>query len=378
MRQGLILLGVFFACLGCAGVPPREGLAQPLSVSFKNTVALPTTTTDQSGNSFTITGLSGITYIGGEQYIAVMDNSNKLVRLRVALSPTGAIASTQVLGGITLAATHDYEAIAPGGHGTVLLAEEDTPAIREFRLVDGVLVRTITPPAIFAQRRANFGFESLTSDGTFAWAANEEALTSDGPLSTATQGTTVRLLRIPVIPGQAAATPASTWPQFAYRSQPWHGSAVGSARSGVSELVMLPGGTLLTLERSFAFNLAGFFQCRIYEIGFAAATDVRGFTAGLTGQTYTTTTKRLLWSGSNVNNMEGLALGPRLDPARPGSPRGTSYALIGIVDDGDPISVNTLASFVVSGVVPTSTATSPQVAGVDEAAGQLPRSLIRR
>jgi hypothetical protein len=378
MRQGLILIGVFLVCLGCAGVPPREGLAQPLAVTFRNTVALPTTTTDQSGTSFTITGLSGITYIGGEQYIAVMDNSNKLVRLRVVLSPTGAIASAQVLGGVSLAATRDYEAIAPGGHGTVLLAEEDTPAIHEFRLVDGAIVRTITPPAVFAQRRANFGFESLTSDGTFAWAANEEALTPDGPLSTATQGTTVRLLRIPVIPGQAAATPASSWPQFAYRTQPWHGSAVGSARSGVSELVLLPGGTLLTLERSFAFNLAGFFQCRIYEVGFAAATDVRGFTAGLTGQTYTTTTKRLLWSGSNVNNMEGLALGPRLDPARPGSPRSTSYALIGIVDDGDPISVNTLASFVITGV-PTAapTGTLPMDA-TPEPPGNLPRTIIRR
>jgi hypothetical protein len=365
-------------CLGCAGVPPREGLAQPLAVAFRNTVALPTTTTDQSGTSFTITGLSGITYIGGEQYIAVMDNSNKLVRLRVVLSPTGAIASAQVLGGISLAATRDYEAIAPGGHGTVLLAEEDTPAIHEFRLADGAIVRTITPPAVFAQRRPNFGFESLTSDGTFAWAANEEALTPDGPLSTATQGTTVRLLRIPAIPGQAAATPASSWPQFAYRTQPWHGSAVGSARSGVSELVLLPGGTLLTLERSFAFNLAGFFQCRIYEVGFAAATDVRGFTAGLAGQTYTTTTKRLLWSGSNVNNMEGLALGPRLDPARPGSPRGTSYALIGIVDDGDPISVNTLASFVITGVPTAAPTGTLHIDATPEPPGNLPRTIIRR
>lgn len=362
MFDRAVMTCLFAVLSGCASLSSRS-VAQasaPISIAFRNTASIPTTATDQSGVPFTITGLSGITFLGVDpgtgtpRFAAVMDNSNKVVVLRVGFSPAGSIASVQVEAGVSLALARDFEGIAATSRGTLLIAEEDTPAIHEFRIADGSLVRTITPPAIFAQRRANFGFEALALDsaagGAFAWTANEEALTSDGPVSSQSQGTVVRLLRLPATPTFAVMNPVSAWPQFAYRAQPWHGSSVTGARSGVSELVQLPGGTLLALERSFAFNLAGFFQCRIYEVNVAGATDVRTFTSGLSGQTFTPVGKRLLWSGSNVNNMEGLALGPRLDRVRGGGGASDSYVMLGVVDDADPISTNTLAAFVVSGV----------------------------
>ena len=68
---------------------------------------------------------------GGDEYLAVMDNSNKLVRLSVQFDGTGAVSSATVLGGISLGETHDFEgiAIAPGA-SVAYLSEEDTPGVR--------------------------------------------------------------------------------------------------------------------------------------------------------------------------------------------------------------------------------------------------------
>jgi hypothetical protein len=104
----------------------------------------------------------------------------------------------------------------------------------------------------------------------------------------------------------------------------------------------LPDGRILGLERSLAFHLNGFFQSRIYHIDVSAATDVSGL-AGLSGASYMPAAKMLLWSGF-LQNVEGLALGPEL-------PNG-DRVLLGIVDDGDPISTNHLVAWTLSGVGP--------------------------
>ena len=182
--------------------------AQDLSVAFRNAVNLPTTATDQHGATFTVAGLSGLTHAGGGEYWAVMDNSDKLVKLSVLLSADGSIASAAITGGLTLAFARDYEDLAWTGpaRGTVLVSEEDGPAVHEFSLSSGSLVRTITPPAVFASRRTNFGFEALTLDSsaTVLWVANEEALSVDGPVSTPAAGTRVRLQRFDLSPFDAA------------------------------------------------------------------------------------------------------------------------------------------------------------------------------
>ena len=67
---------------------------------------------DQNGAPFTITGLSGITYLGDNNYIAVMDNSNRIVALTVTFDSVGKITGYKVTGGDTIADTRDFEGIA--------------------------------------------------------------------------------------------------------------------------------------------------------------------------------------------------------------------------------------------------------------------------
>lgn len=324
-----------------------RAIATPLSVQFKSAANLGSTSQDQNGGTFTVAGLSGMIWAGpeigggGSSYLAVMDNSNKMVRLSIALATDGVIASAAIVqaGGLSLSDTRDFEDVAYVGaaRDSVYLCDESVPDIREYRLDTGAFVRALSRPFIFANRRNNFGFESLSLSRTRStlWTANEEALTTDGTASTPTAGTWVRLLKY-----DATQSPPLAVAQFAYLTQPIHGALISGARSGVSQVVALPNGKLLVLERSFAFG-ATLFQTRTYEVDVAAATDVSSLVT-LIGATYTAATKRLLYSGDQTN-LEGLCLGPKLSDG--------SYALLGIVDDGDPISVNRVVSFRLAGDV---------------------------
>jgi hypothetical protein len=314
-------------------------LAQPLSLAARGAVELGPSATDQFGAAFTVTGLSGVAYVGevggAHRFVAVMDNSNKLVEIDATLEDDGVPASAAIAGGVTLEDSRDFEGIAYTGaeRGTVLLSEEGTPSIREYRLSDGTFVGAWETPAVFAARRDNFGWESLTGTrgGAVAWTANEEALTVDGPLATPSTGSVVRLERYE--DGMPRA-------QFAYVTAPIHGLVISGSRSGVSDLVLLPSGRLMSLERSLALA-SPLFLTRIYEIDFEGATEVSGV-AGLIGRSYTPVGKRLLYSGGQTN-LEGLCLGPRL--------AGGNWSMVGVVDDADPVSVNRLVAFELSGPV---------------------------
>ena len=198
-------------------------------------------------------------------------------------------------------------------------------------------------PAVFATRRNNKGFESLARNpaGTVMWTANEEALTVDGSLATPSAGSPVRLLELNI-----AGNTVSAGDQYVYEVEPIHGSsALGSPQSGLSDLLALPDGTLLGLERSVAVT-SPIYLNRIYEIDFDGATDVSAapFTTGLIGQSYTPIGKELLWAGpaggNSGQNLEGLALGTRLANG--------NWVLLGVVDDGDGLSSNTIVSFELS------------------------------
>lgn len=331
--------------------------AQPMTITSRGTFDLPAATTDQFGHAVAIAGVSGITMAPepGEtltrRFLAVMDNSNVVLELAVTLAGDGAVLSAGVVRAIRLSETHDYEGIiaTDASRGTVFVSDEDTPAIREFRLADGSLVRTLPTPAVYASRRPNFGFEALggvVADSSpqaltlSMWTCNEEALTVDGSLSTASTGTVVRLQRYTVGDHQVAPGP-----QVAYQAEPLHGVPISGSRSGVADLVMLPDGRVLTLERSFALSSLGLFRTRIFAVDFTGTTDVSSM-PGLVGQSYAGITrangrKTLLYEGDRTN-LEGLTLGPRLGEG--------AFSLLGVVDDGDPISVNRLVAFEIAGV----------------------------
>ena len=310
-------------------------VGQTLSVNFRGTMPLGTTATDQNGQEFTVTGLSGLTWVHDTLFVAVMDNSNKLVLLDVQLDVDGTISFAAIVGGLTLAESRDFEGIAHTtvDRDSVFLGEEDTPAVQEYSQSNGALLQTLDTPPVFFNLRPNFGFESLSRHpaGTELWTANEEALTVDGELSTPQDGTVVRLLRY-TLSGQTGI-PAE---QFAHITEPMHGGNITGGRSGLVDLTVLLNSKILALERSFAFDIPDFFESRLYELDFSDATDVSGFVDGLIGETFTPVAKHLLWSGS-VGNLEGLALGPSLT--------GGNQSLLGIVDDGDPLSTNQLVAF---------------------------------
>lgn len=336
---------------------PASGChAAPLTLARRSVFTLPNQATDQFNQPFTITGLSAITYLdparagqpepapdAPHRFVAVMDNSNKLIELEIRFDLSGAITQCTLLRGRTIPITHDWEGAAytdPARH-TIILSDEDRPGLSEFRLSDGALIRNIAPPAIYSQRRPNFGLESLSSRERTDqyWIANEEALAIDGPLSTPTAGTDVRLSLLRITPTGTS----ELLRQVVYRTEPIHGAVINGARSGVSDLVALPDGRLLTLERSFALA-SPLFLSRIYQVDSDQATDVRNQTSGLIPGTFTRCGKSLIYAGGN-NNLEGLCLGPRL-----GDNTSSRWVMVGIIDDGDPISVNQIVSFSIDGL----------------------------
>jgi hypothetical protein len=337
-RFSPIALAVFFSTTSAI-----SAAAEPHTLTYRGKARLATeTTTDPSGAAFKIAGLSGVTYLGGNRFAAVMDNSNQVVFLDVTFKPDGSIASQAVTGGFSVPTSRDYEGIAYTNpeRNSIFLSNEATPpppALYEYSLdKSATLLQTVKMPAVFMHQVDNRGLESLTrrADGKEMWTANEEALTVDGPFSSKTTGTVVRLQRFTV--DGNAVTPAE---EYAYVVEPIHKALGSPVLSGLSDLVVLPDGTLLTLERSASEGLPPL-QTRIFQVDFTGATDIsRGeLAAGLEGKTYTPVRKTQLYSSNEIReNLEGLCLGPKLADGR--------WALVGVVDSGDPISKNTLVAF---------------------------------
>ena len=213
----------------------------------------------------------------------------------------------------SLTARHDYEDIAVCPRG-LLLCEEDTPAIRLFTAADGRELGGIPLPAQLRGCRTNRGLEAVAFDsaGSCIWTATEEAVPTDGPASTATAGTIVRLARL-ALPDNGTTAESSR--QFAYVVDPPHAAVralPGEPLSGLVALVALRDERLLVLERSFAAGLPPF-ENRIYLVDTRGAPDVAGVKQGLASRPAASRLpKQLLWKGSLGVNLEGLALGPTL------------------------------------------------------------------
>lgn len=319
-----------------------------LTINYRGKVALSSTTaTDQKNpeNTFTIQGLSGVTYLDGNNFTAVMDNSKRLVNLNITFNADGSIATANVASGFTLNDSRDYEGIAytNSGRNSMFLSEEasvpGTPAVYEYSLATtGNLLQTINMPAVFSTQRDNRGLESLTrrADGSEMWTANQAALTADGPEATTSTGTVVRLQRLTV--SGNTVTPSQ---EYAYVTQP---DFSNSGNSGLNDMLELPNGTLLTLEKATGSSPA--FRTSIFQVGFAGATDVSqgALASGLIGQSYTPVSKTLLFSSTTIGEgVEGLCLGPQLADG--------NWEVLGVADNNGT-GPNTLVAFELVGVVP--------------------------
>lgn len=323
-RRGALLLALALAAGSCAPhalAPPGEPLSLlgsgPLIVPFGARVG-----------GFRVGGLSAIARAADGTYLAVVDNEGetpaRVFRLAFTVSESGVAplpgktALEVPVAAIPLAGfdgkNFDGEGMALEPSGEMLISSETEPSIREFSL-DGRTLRSLPVPELFLAGggkgiRNNLGFESLTlaPGGDVLWTANERALQQDAPEDPA-RPSPVRLLRYErrnggFVPGA----------QFVYEVEPLKQKVgIGFQIRGLSDLLALPGGDLLALERELVEGRG--FAIQIFRISLAGATDVSGMES-LAGKTYTQARKTLVYdfgrSGFVPDNIEGMTFGPTL------------------------------------------------------------------
>jgi hypothetical protein len=279
--------------------------------------------------------MSGISWMAGPIWHAVSDaaGERKVHEWKIEIDPaTGRINNFSFLDTYILAVGHDLEGIAwCHPRGSVFVSDEghypQGGHLREHLLPGGCLLREVELPAVMLRDRQNFGLESSTWGAGALWTANEEALEHESALSSATTGSLVRLQRFDHRL-QAAG-------QWAYRTDPKGAESIftNQTRSGVVDLVALPDGRLLVLERTLGLSTPiPTFRNRLYLVGFTGATETSAI-PNLDEAVVTPVAKSLLWEqnhGSLITaNFEGIGLGPQLVLAD-----GLARSLILVADNG--------------------------------------------
>ncbi len=356
-------VGMATVCLAAAGVFGGEVDSSPLAprVTLLGQVVVSSEVVEPDGTRTPVAELSGITWLGGEKYLAVMDSSDRALVLSLIPAPDGAPTAgdsdppgytVRLDQSIALDAVRDWEDVAAGPGETdarsMFAVEEDTPAIREF-LIDWPAARSPPPPRprtvislaeVFRSARANRGPESLTlePDSPHLWTANEEPLERDGPPVAEGTSARVRLVRVPV---DGAEAPQARRQEWIYPVDPPHerlGLVGGPLYCGVVALVALGQGRLLVLERSAAAGLPPF-ENRIFLVDTGARAAESEIPADLRDQAAAPVAKSLLWRGALGVNLEGLCAGPRLPDGR--------RLLVGVADNGAAGRPSVIALFAV-------------------------------
>lgn len=276
--------------------------------------------------------LSGLTYAGpvaGSSdtfvFYAVSDALPVVYNLTIRLNiKNGSVISALITSQHQLSSGNDLEGVAfdPLSR-TILVSDEVGPHIWKAAVPEWASEQPLptseafTLPPLFSSARNNLSLESLAlgTDGS-VWTANEEALVGDGEPSNVDHGSVVRLVKF-TSNGKMSG-------QWAYLTDPVEASPPKGdprERSGVSDVVVMPNGELLVLERELDVRKILFvrlprFRSRLYEVDFNGGTDVSGF-GGLIGADYRPVAKRLLWEKRFLaNNFEGACLGPKLADGR--------------------------------------------------------------
>ena len=276
---------------------------------YRNAVDL-----DQTGNfDVDIEELSGVTYVGPiaggtHRFLTIQDDGGVVAFVDVSLSANGTVQTATAVGQVIIDNPRfDTEGIAytNASRNSVFIAyerdkdEDDViPGVREYSLITGSPLQSVTLPAVWnvdGNTISNRGFESLTRmpHAKSMWTGNEEALTIDGDPADENDGTLVRLQKMSVNGNAVIANE-----QFPYWVDPVH-SSDDPERSSMADLVGLPDGMLMTLERSAASGTPEILN-RMYQVDYSSATDVSGaaFNDGLDNATFTVATKTLVWSGA--------------------------------------------------------------------------------
>ena len=315
----------------------------------------------EGGRTFqdtTVGGLSGLTYDAGRGvYYAISDDRGekqapRFYTLRIDLDG-GGIRDVRVVGVTTLDSDpstpgvqpyelndSDLEDIQLLGNELLISSERDKngrPWIRRFGL-DGTLLGELPLPERFLTInepgpdgrprvvrgvRTNLGIEGMTlmPSGSTLFTANEEALAQDGPIATLTEGTNVRVTRWELAGAEARPTNEYVYTAEKIFAQPQPADQFGD--NGVTSLLwvrhLLPEYDMLVLERSFATGVGN--DVSIYGVTLADATDVSTLDAlpsPFGGRVVRKTRlANMAELGIAADNLEGLALGPRLPNGKP-------------------------------------------------------------
>jgi 3-phytase len=345
---GLVALAVVVG----TGLRPAPGLAQAQPISFLGEYDIAPKSLDVQDT--TVGGLSGLTYDAKRDvYYVISDDRGEFgparfytVKLDIAadgLHDVQFVAMTPLDSDAEMPGIQPY---APGDSDTedIVLLPDDTlvisserdrtnqPWLRHFAL-DGSLLGEIPLPALFVPAtgpdaqgrtvqtrgvRPNLAFEGLAwaPEEQALYAINEESLAQDGPLARTATGTQDRLLRFDWNDGHPAAGR-----QAVYLTEPIFAASVPADRpgdNGVSALMwargVLPHFDFVAMERAFATGVGN--DVNLYGVRTAGADDVQGIEALHAGYTGRMVDKTLLVNmasiGVSADNLEGLALGPRL------------------------------------------------------------------
>ena len=290
-------------------------------------------------NSSAISELSGITYLGGDSYLAVSDNNGDMAELTLQIDrTTGQITAASVGSVVNLAGTKDDEGVAYDPRSnTVLVSEEIGNTITRHAISDGSTLGSIAVPAIYANARGNKGLESLSMEplNYKLWTANEESLTTDGPIASATAGTIIRV--------QQFDADGQTSVQYGYLTDPHSGnSAIGgiTSRCGVVDLIALPNDRLIVMERDLGGAIPTI-RNRLYLLDTTDAADTTNI-GGLNTNKNLAEKQLLYQFNAFTTNFEGAALGPMLSNG--------DYALVLIADNGANGSTHALLTLRLSGL----------------------------
>jgi hypothetical protein len=318
--------------------------ATALRVDPAGIVNAPGEVVEADGSRHAVSELSGIAWLGGDAYAAVMDGSDRLLFLTVTPTTDGMAPTVTFERSLPLDRIRDWEDLAiftrPDGRRRWFFVEEDTPAVREFAEADGDRPAGAGPRPLgaagmaslvgpFRSARANRGPEALAiePDGSRLWTANEEPLERDGPPVASGVAGKVRLVGLAIDDARAIGAEAiERRREVIYEVDPPHDRVSlggGPLYSGVVALVALGEGRLLVLERSAAAGVPPL-ENRIYLVDTSTAAESRDRKGNLAA--VAPVAKTLLWKGALGVNLEGLCAGPRLADGR--------LTLVAVADNG--------------------------------------------
>ena len=225
--------------------------------------------------------------------------------------------------------TVDPEGIRVAPNGNLYISSEGNfgvgaalyqPFVREVR-TDGSFVRAFETPSAFnyvdnstTGARSNKLFEALavTPNG-MVFTANEDALIEDGPITTLSAGSVVRVLKLDPASGKTVAQYAYPLPAIPVDKAP---AGAFAPDNGLPELLAVSNTEFLAVERAYADGVGNTIRLVLATLE-ADTTNVQSFKS-LQGATYKPMKKQLLlempitYQGVKIDNIEGASWGPRL------------------------------------------------------------------